>query len=112
MRRENRSGSWVIAALAVALMAAPAAAHGPTVRIGHNRVTPTRVTITPGTTVHFHNLDDMPGGHSIVADDDSFSSPALAKNGDWHHVFPEVGEYPFHIREHPDARGTIVVREP
>jgi plastocyanin len=111
----NRRVGLVAAALASAVaigLAGIASAHGPTVRVGHNSVTPGRVTIAPGATVHFRNLDAMPGGHSIVADDGSFSSPGLAKNGDWHRTFPDAGEYPFHLREHPDARGVIVVREP
>ena len=79
------------------------------VYVGHNKLDPSELKVTTGTTVVFHNLDEMPGGHSIVADDGSFHSPALAKDQTWSHAFTEPGVYGYSIREHPSAKGTIVV---
>jgi plastocyanin len=93
------------------LVAAPAPAHGVTVEVGHNRLSPAEVTVAVGQVVHFQNLDEMPGGHTIVADDGSFASPGLAKGEGWHHTFEKPGVYPYHIKEHPTATGKVIVVE-
>ncbi len=79
------------------------------IHIGHNKVAPGEVKVTAGTVVIFHNMDEMPGGHTIVADDGSFQSHGLAKNEQWSHTFDKPGAYSYHIKEHPSAKGTIVV---
>jgi plastocyanin len=79
------------------------------VHVGHNRLDPAEVSIPAGDAVIFHNMDEMPGGHTIVADDGSFSSPPLAKDEKWSHTFAEPGAYAYHIKEHPDAKGKVVV---
>jgi plastocyanin len=81
----------------------------PTVAVGHNRLTPSELTVKPGTTVTFENQDEMPGGHTIVADDGSFQSPGLAKGQSWTHTFDEAGSYPYSIKEHPAAKGSVTV---
>jgi plastocyanin len=94
-----------------ALLASPAlAADGATVKVGHNRLEPAEITIAAGTTVTFHNEDQMPGGHSIVADDGSFKSPGLAKDQSWSHKFEKAGTYSYSIEEHPSARGKVIVK--
>ncbi len=96
---------------ALTLLAAPLAAYTETtVEVGHNHLSPAEVSIEAGETVTFHNRDAMPGGHTIVADDGSFSSPPLDKDEDWSHAFEKAGTYPFHIKEHPSAEGKIVVK--
>ena len=61
---------------AVALLAVPLVAGAETlVEVGHNRLEPAAITIKSGDTVTFVNKDQMPGGHTIVADDGTFSSP-------------------------------------
>jgi plastocyanin len=79
------------------------------VEIGHNRIGPAEITIEKGDTVRFHNQDEMPGGHTIIADDGSFSSPPLAKGASWSYTFPDGGVYPYHIKEHPSAKGKVTV---
>jgi plastocyanin len=93
------------------LIAAPALADGTHVEIGHNRISPAEVTVAAGQAVHFQNLDQMPGGHTIVADDGSFTSPGLAKDESWHHTFTKPGVYSYHIKEHPTATGKVIVVE-
>jgi plastocyanin len=100
-----------IVAVAFALVASPALADGVHVEIGHNRISPAEVTVAVGQPVHFQNLDEMPGGHTIVADDGGFASPGLAKGEDWHHTFAKPGVYPYHIKEHPTATGKVIVVE-
>jgi plastocyanin len=102
-----------IAALSLigaSLAAAPALADEATVKVGHNRLEPRELVVKAGTTVRFHNEDEMPGGHTIVADDGSFKSPGLAKDQDWSHKFEKPGTYAYSIEEHPSARGKIVVK--
>jgi plastocyanin len=91
------------------LAAGPALGDDVTVHVGHNRLDPAEVSIAVGDTVTFHNMDEMPGGHTIVADDGSFQSPALAKDDSWTHTFTEAGSYGYHIKEHADAKGKVVV---
>ncbi len=79
------------------------------VHVGHNKLDPAELKVAVGTTVVFHNLDQMPGGHSLVADDGSFKSPGLAKGESWPHTFLKPGVYTYSIKEHPSAKGKIVV---
>jgi plastocyanin len=90
-------------------VASGALAHGVTVQVGHNRISPTEITVSVGQVVHFENLDEMPGGHTLVADDGSFKSPGLAKDEGWHHTFTKPGTYTYHIQEHPKAVGKVIV---
>ena len=79
------------------------------VHVGHNKLDPAEVKIAVGDTVVFHNLDAMPGGHTVVADDGSFESPPLEKDQQWRHLFEKAGTHAIHIQQHPVAKGTIVV---
>ncbi len=90
-------------------IAFPAAAGDVTVTVGHGRLDPADVTITMGDTVTFHNVDLMPGGHSVVADDGSFASPGLGKDENWSHTFEKPGVFPYKLREHPTATGKVTV---
>jgi plastocyanin len=98
------------AAAALGLGLATAAWAGEvTVNVGHNKIDPAEVTIQAGDTVVFHNLDQMPGGHTVVADDGSFESPPLMKDEEWRHTFAKPGTHAIHIKQHPGAKGTITV---
>ena len=96
-------------ALAVVLAAGVAFASEPTVVVGHNSLEPGELTVKAGTTVTFENKDEMPGGHTIVADDGSFQSPGLAKGQSWSHTFDEPGTHGYSIKEHPSAKGSVTV---
>lgn len=91
------------------LVSGAAFAEGPTVAVGHNRLTPSELTVKPGTAVTFENQDEMPGGHTIVADDGSFESPGLAKGQTWSHTFDAPGTHGYSIKEHPSAKGSVTV---
>ena len=79
------------------------------VHVGHNQLEPAKVSISVGDTVTFHNMAAMPGGHTVVADDGSVSSPPLAEHESWAHTFEAAGSFGFHIEQHPDARCEVVV---
>jgi plastocyanin len=102
-------------ALAIAvptfLCVAPSArAAGATVTVGHNRIEPAKVSIHKGESVTFHNVDEMPGGHTIVADDGSWQSPPLKKDESFTQKFDKPGTTMIHIQQHPTAKGEIDVQ--
>ena len=80
-----------------------------TVTIRHGSLEPPEVIVAMGDTVTFRNLDKMPGGHSIVADDGSFESPALDAGERWSHTFQKLGMFPYHVGEHPKVKGKVIV---
>lgn len=100
-------------ALSIALGAASiAAAHGPTVKLSHDEMTPPLLNLYVGTTVHFTNTVSMPGGHIVVDQGGTLESPALLSPGDgWHYTFEAIGTYEIFIKEHPNAKMKIVIVE-
>lgn len=100
----------VCAGLALFAFSLGALAAETTVQISHNSLDPATVSVAKGDTVTFKNTVEMPGGHTIVADDGSFKSPALAKGQSWSHTFSKAGTYAFHVKEHPANKGEIVVK--
>ena len=99
-----------LAVALAALAAGGASAAEVTVKVGHNKIDPAEVTVAVGDSVVFHNLDAMPGGHTVVADDGSFASPGLAQDQKWTRTFDKTGRYGIHLKEHPAARGSIEVK--
>jgi plastocyanin len=87
-----------------------AGGHPAEISLEHTHVRPARLEIKVGESVTFKNVVDMPGGHTVVADDGSFESPPLNKNESWTHSFAKPGSYKFHLKQHPDTRGEIVVQ--
>ena len=98
-------------AAAALLVSATARAAGPTVTVGHNRIDPAQVSVKAGGSVTFHNVDEMPGGHTIAADDGSFTSPPLKKDESFTQKFDKPGTVHIHIVQHPGAKGEIDVTQ-
>lgn len=98
--------------LITCLLVTPLMASGEdaTVEITHQAVSPTQLSIQKGETVTFVNKVAMPGGHSVVADDNSFASPPLEKDQTWDHTFEEAGTFAYHLDEHPNTKGVIDVK--
>jgi len=93
-----------------------AGAHGPTIKISHQALSPSLLNLFIGTTVHFSNTVEMPGGHVIVIkaievdEETAIESPALEKPGDgWHYTFEEEGTFDLYIKQHPTAKARVVV---
>ena len=99
----------IFALTTVLLFAAAPALADVTVEVGHNRLTPATVTIKKGESVTFHNVDEMPGGHTVAAEDGSFQSPPLAKDQDFTHTFESSGTIKVKIVQHPQATAEIIV---
>ncbi|MFQ5513610.1 MAG: cupredoxin domain-containing protein [Myxococcota bacterium] len=102
---------FLLALAALLLVPASGWADEIMIHVMHGKLDPARIEISAGDTVVFHNLDEMPGGHTIVAHDGSFESPPLAKDQQWRYRFDKSGTYSFRIKQHPAAVGTIVVEE-
>jgi plastocyanin len=100
----------IIALVAALLFAAAPALADVTVEVGHNHITPASVTIKKGESVTFHNVDEMPGGHTVAAVDGSFQSPPLAKDQDYTQKFETSGTVKIKIVQHPNATGEIIVQ--
>lgn len=85
-------------------------AHGPTIKIDHQKLEPALLNLFVGTTVHFVNTVTMPGGYVLIDDSGAIESPALEKAGDdWHYTFEKEGSFEIYIKQHPKARARIVV---
>jgi plastocyanin len=79
------------------------------VEVSHGAFQPSELSVTIGETVDFHNVSNMPGGHTVVAGDGLFKSPPLAEDQVWQYTFDEAGTYDFHIEQHPAVTGSITV---
>ncbi len=82
-------------------LASPGLADDQVVKVGHNRLDRAELSVEVGTEISFLNEDEMPGGHTIVAEDGSFESPELAEGKSRSHVFEEPGVSSYSIKEHP-----------
>jgi plastocyanin len=78
---------------------------GPNVQQWHFE--PRDVTITPGTTVIWHNGGQQ--AHTVTADDKSFDSGGLPAGHDWQWTFQRAGDYVYHCAPHPWMKATIHV---
>ena len=101
---------WVLAAF-VALAAARAGAHGPTVEVAFSQLRPKLLMIAAGDTVHFRPAGGSPISLTVVSDDGQLESPTLGAAG-WHHTFETPGDFGFHLKENSASRVRILVGEP
>jgi plastocyanin len=69
---------------------------------------PMSLTVAVGTTVTW-KFDDSTD-HTVAADDNSFTSPALGKGKTYTHTFTTAGTVKYHCSIHPFMTGTIVVK--
>ena len=94
---------------ATPLTAATPSEEVPRIEISHSRLSPAELSIHKGDTVTFVNRVEMPGGHSVVADDGSFAGPPLEKGQSWDYTFEKAGTFAYHLKEHPGTKGVIIV---
>src|ERR1700745_1332594 len=82
---------------AFGLIATPAASAVPartqTVSIKMFAFTPQLLTVSPGTTVTWSNVDEDP--HTVTANDKSFHSAALDTDDKYSFTFTKPGGYPY-----------------
>jgi plastocyanin len=73
--------------------------------------TPAILTVAPGTTVTWTNLDGA--AHAIASDAGSplsFASGSLAQGASYQFTLSQPGTYTYHCSIHPSMKGTIVVQ--
>ena len=70
--------------------------------------TPNALTVTANTPVTW-KFDDSTD-HTVVADDNSFSSQPLGNGQTYDHTFATAGSVPYHCSIHPFMKGTVTVK--
>src|SRR5579862_6733447 len=96
-----------------ALSAAPAASSAgessaqATISIREFMFSPTSLTVTAGTTVHWKNLDGEP--HTVRGVEANFRSDPLDQNDTFAFKFAQPGTYRYVCSIHPQMFGTIIV---
>jgi len=107
-RRLAFGAAGVVAALAVALVAAPTAlAVQHEVKIVAFAFAPSSVTVNVGDTVEWTNGD--PVSHTATADDGSWDTGTIAGSTNASISFDTAGTFPYHCSIHSTMHGTIVV---
>ena len=101
--------SQLICLLAL-LTATPVMAAEQTVSIKEFMFSPVSITVAPGTTVRWKNLDGEP--HTIRSVDATFRSDALDQDDSFTFKFDKPGTYRYVCSIHPQMVGTIVVKGP
>ena len=81
---------------------------GPTISIHEFMFSPTSLTVTAGTTVHWKNLDPEP--HTVRSVDATFKSDALDQDDSFDFKFDKPGTYRYVCSIHPQMLGTVVVK--
>jgi len=66
------------------------------------------ITVAPGTTVTWTNMDEDP--HTVTANDKSFHSPALDTGGKFSFTFTRPGEFAYFCSLHPHMTGKVIVK--
>jgi plastocyanin len=87
--------------------AAPTTAATTGVSITSTGFRPASVTVVAGDAVTWTNNDAL--RHQVVANDGSFSSPVLAANQSFTHVFRNGGSFAYHDAIRPRLRGAVAV---
>jgi plastocyanin len=67
---------------------------------------PDSVTISPGDTVKWTNMDSA--GHDVSGSE--FKSNMLQKGDSYEHQFPKSGTYDYVCSVHPNMKGTVIVK--
>ncbi len=81
------------------------------VEIERSRFAPEEVTVGPGATVTFVNLDAF--AHTVTSADGSgfgFDSDELGEGDDFRQRFDDAGTYDYFCEIHPTMRASVVVR--
>ena len=96
------------AAATTAPVASAANAAGDAVSIANFSFQPATLTVPVGTTVTWTNNDSA--GHTVTADDGSFSSDTLGSGATFSQTFATAGTFAYHCKIHPSMTATVTVR--
>ncbi|HEY8254334.1 MAG TPA: cupredoxin family copper-binding protein [Rhizomicrobium sp.] len=98
----------LIAAFALLLGTQAAAAEDVSILIKNFDFGPMNVTVAPGTTVVWKNLDGEP--HTVASADGLFRSQALDQNDSYRFTFDKAGTFRYICSIHPNMKATITVK--
>lgn len=76
------------------------------VRIQDSAYDPDSITISPGDTVEWTNLD--PTNHTVVGTD--FSSGNITNQDSYEHTFNKTGTYNYYCSIEPSMKGVVIVK--
>lgn len=76
---------------------------GAQVMMNNLKYEPKNITVTVGSTVTWKNNEASP--HTVAADDDSFNSPNIGKDGAFSQKFTKPGKYAYHCAYHGSKGG-------
>jgi len=85
------------------------------VTIKNLKYDPATLTIKPGETVVWTNLDD--NDHTVIADDKDtkgnpvFASDNLGSGEKFQFTFAKKGKFPYHCKYHPRMKGVVIVAD-
>jgi amicyanin len=79
-----------------------------TVSMDHSTFIPNEITIAPGTTVTWVNVETMP--HTVVDLNKAFRSKTLVKDGTFSFTFTTAGDYDYQCSIHPNMKGKVIVK--
>jgi amicyanin len=80
------------------------------VTINNFKYDPADLEVSPGTTVKWTNLDDMPHTVTSTGEPKSLASPALDSDDTFVFTFSQVGAYDYICTLHPSMKGRVVVK--
>jgi plastocyanin len=78
------------------------------VKIDNFNFAPREITVAVGTTITWVNQDDVP--HTVVSNDDKFTSKALDTDDKYSFKFTEAGTYEYYCSVHPKMVGRVIVK--
>jgi amicyanin len=85
-----------------------AASPAVTVSMDHSTFIPSEITVAPGTTVTWVNVETMP--HTVVDLNKAFRSKTLVKDGTFSFTFTTAGDYDYLCSIHPNMKGKVIVK--
>jgi plastocyanin len=97
-----------ITAFALVLGAQAAHAEDVSILIKNFDFGPMNVTVAPGTTVVWKNLDGEP--HTVASADGLFRSQALDQNDSFRFTFDKTGTFRYICSIHPNMKASITVK--
>jgi plastocyanin len=95
-------------ALVLLLGTQAAAAEDVSILIKNFDFGPMNITVAPGTTVVWKNLDGEP--HTVASADGLFRSQALDQNDSYRFTFDKPGTFRYICSIHPNMKATITVK--
>ena len=79
-----------------------------TVSMDHSTFIPSEITVAPGTTVTWVNVETMP--HTVVDLNKAFRSKTLVKDGTFSFTFTTPGDFDYLCSIHPNMKGKVIVK--